>query len=802
MSETTVALTWRRWLFAVAGCVLLWIAQRTVGAQTLPGLWLHVIVGWAAWIAAVRFLLLDTRARRFWIVWLVAAAAAMFIAGTDPMGRTVAIIMTIVFLVFRRYRPYRHMRSGQRARAVLVGLVLIVMLSLRWSFLESNGVNASSSLGLAGNLARYASVSLRLFWLFSVLRLFFGMRLHSLRLRPKLAVTALLIAIVPLVLVVIFAVVTVFGSLGGSRAARGQALLGEWSQLVARDADLAAGHFDTSIDRLVQEGRLSEEDEHPDWLVDLVDRLQSPPSPETLGPDSSATAEAQQPTDSPGLVNVRLGDTAQVEVGSHWTPADTSAYFLLRRELWLLNVHGVGTEQVRIRGHRVTESAVRHLAQLLGCDISFHLGLSTIPDSAAAARDSFAEAMRPAVLQGNLLPDAAIDEGVTNPWNQPRLFGAGLLRVILLAPDGLREQQVIFQLEISLSQLIGEFVRGEYLMNTVLLAALAALALAFLVVEGFALFLGIRITKSVTSSVQALIDGTRRLARGHLDTHITVLTQDEFGDLATSFNEMTVAVKKGREEAIARERLERELQTAREIQERLLPHEIPAVPGFEMYGSSVPSRQVGGDYFDFLVQDDDRVGVAIADVSGKGIPAALLMSNLQASLQGQVIHPSTVAEIVARVNDLLVRSTDSHMFATFFYGVLDRDRGTFTCTNAGHNPPLLRRADGTVEWLERGGLLIGMLPGQRYEQDTVELAPGDVLVLYTDGITEAEGPQEDAEDDHMFGEERLVDVVHASGGHSAARISEAVLRAVTEHAAGVPQSDDITLVVIKRLSES
>jgi serine phosphatase RsbU (regulator of sigma subunit) len=792
VSETTVALAWRRWLFAVAGCVLLWIAQRTVGAQTMPGLWLHVIVGWAAWIAAVRFLLLDTRARRFWIVWLVAAAAAMFIAGTDPTGRTVAIGMTVAFLLLRRYHPYRHMRSGQRARAFLVGLVLIVMLSLRWSFLESNGVNASSSLGLAGNLARYASVSLRLFWLFSILRLFFGMRLHSLRLRPKLGVTALLIAAVPLVLVVIFAVVTVFGSLGGSRAARGHAVLAEWSQLATRDPDLASGHFDSSIDVVVQEGNPSTVEEHPDWLGDFSRILFSPPSRQESDTDSSVIRIGDQD----GSVNLRWGGEAQVDAGSYWTPVDTTAYFLLRRELWLLNLQGLDTARVRVHGHQVNEAAASRLAHLLGCDISFHLGLSTIPDSTSET-----EARRPSVLRSN---PGTEEEGdaASNQWSQPRLFGAGLLGVILLAPDGLREQQVIFQLQTSLAQLISEFIRGEFQLNIVLVAALGALALAFLIVEGFALFLGLRITRSVTSSVQALIDGTRRLATGDLDTRITVLTQDEFGDLATSFNEMTVAVKRGREEAIARERLERELQTAREIQERLLPHEIPAVPGFEMYGSSVPSRQVGGDYFDFLVQDDDRVGVAIADVSGKGIPAALLMSNLQASLQGQVIHPSTVAEIIARVNDLLVRSTDSQMFATFFYGVLDRNRDTFTCTNAGHNPPLLRRADGTVEWLERGGLLLGMLPGQRYEQDTVELAPGDVLVLYTDGITEAEGPQEDAEDDHMFGEERLVDVVHASSGQSAARISEAVLRAVTEHAAGVPQSDDITLVVIKRLSES
>ncbi len=281
------------------------------------------------------------------------------------------------------------------------------------------------------------------------------------------------------------------------------------------------------------------------------------------------------------------------------------------------------------------------------------------------------------------------------------------------------------------------------------------------------------------TAVHTLHRGTKALTAGQLDTVIDIPNEDELGDLAQSFNEMTKAIRQGREDALANERLTRELETARGIQERLLPAGEPELAGFEVTGASIPSREIGGDYFDFLIQGEDNLGVAIGDVSGKGMPAALLMSNLQASLHGQVLHPSTVAEVVGRVNDLIVLSTDPHMFATFFYGLLDVRRATLTCTNAGHNPPLLLRADGSLDELTTGGLLLGMLGEQAYKQDTVQLAPGEVIVLYTDGITEAVGPSAEEDDpEAMFGEEALAEVVRRSAHLPAVGIKDAILDAV------------------------
>jgi sigma-B regulation protein RsbU (phosphoserine phosphatase) len=325
------------------------------------------------------------------------------------------------------------------------------------------------------------------------------------------------------------------------------------------------------------------------------------------------------------------------------------------------------------------------------------------------------------------------------------------------------------------------------------------MALLFLVLEIFALFFGVRISEGIVGAVHQLHRGTRSVAAGDLDTVIDIPNEDEFGDLAASFNEMTLAVKHGREIALANDRLKRELETARAIQVRLLPSAEPVVAGFEVAGASIPSREIGGDYFDFLAMPDDTIGIAIGDVSGKGMPAALLMSNLQASLHGQVLHPGSVSGVVERVNDLMVKSTDPHMFATFFYGLLDARSARFTCTNAGHNPPILLRADGSVEELTTGGLLLGMLGLQVYKQETVQLEPGEIIVLYTDGITEAVGPSAEEDDyEAMFGEDALLEVLHRNRHLPAGGIKDAILAAVSDHTLGVAQSDDITLVVIRR----
>ncbi|HPF71804.1 MAG TPA: SpoIIE family protein phosphatase, partial [Candidatus Krumholzibacteria bacterium] len=384
-------------------------------------------------------------------------------------------------------------------------------------------------------------------------------------------------------------------------------------------------------------------------------------------------------------------------------------------------------------------------------------------------------------------------------WEEWRYFGGALVDIHRWRGGNVDEASLLLSVRTGWIDLRSEFLEGENNLNVAAVAAMGAVAFLFLVIEIFALFFGVRITEGIIAAVRTLGRGAKAVAGGDLETVIEVPNEDEFGDLAANFNEMIRAVKKGREDALARERLTREVQTAREIQDRLLPHGEPELPGFEITGCSLPSREIGGDYFDFIIQADDRVGLAIADVSGKGMPAALLMANLQASLHGQAMRRDGVAHVVSRVNDQLTASTDPHMFATFFYAELDTRTGLLTSTNAGHNPPVVVRADGAVETLGEGGLLIGMLPDQPYAQQETLLGPGDVVVLYTDGITEAAGPSAEPDDPSaMFGDDELVDVVRRHAHLPAVGIKEALLAAVARHTAGVEQSDDITLVVIRR----
>jgi sigma-B regulation protein RsbU (phosphoserine phosphatase) len=371
--------------------------------------------------------------------------------------------------------------------------------------------------------------------------------------------------------------------------------------------------------------------------------------------------------------------------------------------------------------------------------------------------------------------------------------------VVSLTSEKFVHRKTLLLIEVTLVHVLNELISQKNPFSLAVMIALLALAITMLIFEAFMFFFGVRITTSFTSAVRSLHRGTKRIAGGDLDTNIDIPNEDELGDLATSFNAMTKAVKKGREEAILRAHLESELDTARKIQEKLLPHEMPQLSGFEIAGTSIPSKQVGGDYFDFLDLGRGQLGIAIADVSGKGIPAALLMANLQASLHAQSLESEKVGEVANRINNLLVRSTDANMFVTFFYGLLDRHQSTFTSTNAGHNPPLLLRADQTMERLVEGGLVLGFLPNQTYMQQITTLQPGDILVLYTDGITEARVPEEEEViGDKLFGEDRLVQVVKDNVSLSAREIQSAILRSVSDHTKNTPQGDDITLVIIKR----
>jgi phosphoserine phosphatase RsbU/P len=245
--------------------------------------------------------------------------------------------------------------------------------------------------------------------------------------------------------------------------------------------------------------------------------------------------------------------------------------------------------------------------------------------------------------------------------------------------------------------------------------------------------------------------------------------------------------------AAARELHEQELQQAREIQQSLLPKHIPQLPGFEIDGIWEPARVVGGDYFDVIQLSDTKLGICIADVVGKSVSAALLMANVQASVRAFATESTSPASLCSRVNSVLCASISTGKFVTFFYGVLDAERGSFEYTNAGHPPPILLRAAGDVQELTNGGAVLGVFPEWQYRDSQLQFHPGDRLLLFTDGITEA--AQAGGEE---FGEQRLIEAAAKSGEKSTAELKASLLKEVKQFCSFQLQ-DDATLIVLSAL---
>lgn len=250
-------------------------------------------------------------------------------------------------------------------------------------------------------------------------------------------------------------------------------------------------------------------------------------------------------------------------------------------------------------------------------------------------------------------------------------------------------------------------------------------------------------------------------------------------------------------EVAQRELMNREIEIAREVQQRLFPQTLPAIPGLDYAGYCRPARGVGGDYYDFLALPDGRFGFAVADISGKGIPAALLMASLQAFVRGQTqAKPSEIAALMANFNCLIYDASPPNRYATFFYAQYEPGTRTLTYVNGGHNPPLLLRGAELLK-LETGGPVVGLFRAASYEQAEVRLEKDDLLLMFTDGISEAMNGA-----DEEWGEDALVQAARSCNGASAAGMLPLLMSAADEFAAGAPQHDDMTLVVVRVLDSA
>ena len=349
--------------------------------------------------------------------------------------------------------------------------------------------------------------------------------------------------------------------------------------------------------------------------------------------------------------------------------------------------------------------------------------------------------------------------------------------------------------------------------------SLLGVAIVFGIIELIALLIGIRLNRSITSAVAQLYDATRDINRGDFSHRIPVKSNDQLATLAKSFNLMTASIEKLIEEQKQKQRMENELAIAQEVQAQLFPREISQLPTLELHGFCRPARTVSGDYYDFLPLDSGRLLLAVGDISGKGISAALLMATIHSavraySLEGMPVLNDPVvvgagvgssaalesrlrgpevspASLLALLNYQLFQSTPAEKYATLFVATYDAPQRTFTYSNGGHLPPLILGAGRAVRKLDCGGTVIGLFNQAGYDEDSIQLNRGEIFLAYSDGVTEPEN------DFGEFGEERLIDLVWENRELPLPRITEIVTSAVQDWIGAAEQPDDITLVLAR-----
>jgi sigma-B regulation protein RsbU (phosphoserine phosphatase) len=359
---------------------------------------------------------------------------------------------------------------------------------------------------------------------------------------------------------------------------------------------------------------------------------------------------------------------------------------------------------------------------------------------------------------------------------------------------------------------LGDYARGvEYI--------LLSIAIVFAIIELLALFVGTKLTRSITSAVDQLYEATKHINLADFSHRIPVQSNDQLATLANSFNSMTTSIEKLVQEQKEKQRLEGELAIAQEVQAQLYPKLITQLESLEVHGFCRPARTVSGDYYDFLGLNSDKLMLAVGDISGKGISAALLMATIHSAVRAYSIEDRSVlretaavgaaggsglmlaselrwteaspAALLTLLNHQLYESTPDAKYATLFLGIYDGETRRLTYSNGGHLPPILISEDGSSQLLNCGGTVVGLFDNLSFPEATVQLRPGDVLVAYSDGVTEPEN------DYGEFGEERLIRLVRENRHLPLERITEIVTVAVDDWIGDNEQPDDVTLVLAR-----
>ncbi|MGB8115238.1 MAG: SpoIIE family protein phosphatase, partial [Candidatus Sulfotelmatobacter sp.] len=408
------------------------------------------------------------------------------------------------------------------------------------------------------------------------------------------------------------------------------------------------------------------------------------------------------------------------------------------------------------------------------------------------------------------VPEGVMDHEITfgTPlqvvnWNTGKLAPTGALVKVRTRPSVLYSH---------LFAALGDIATGvEYILLAVLIF--------FGIIELIALITGTRMTRTVTRAVAQLYDATGHVNRGDFSHRIPVKSDDQLAQLSLSFNSMTESIEKLIQEQKEKQRLEGELAIAQEVQAQLFPRQISEIEALEVHGFCRPARTVSGDYYDFLTASSHKMILAVGDISGKGISAALLMATIHSAVRAysieslpQMREPVAVGagaasrrmmaawpegievspgSLLGLLNHQLFESTPPEKYATLFLGIYDGRSRRLTYSNGGHLPPILIGENGRVRRLESGGTVVGLFDNMTYDEGCVDMHPGEVFLAYSDGVTEPENEFGE------FGEERLIDLVSANRRLPLVQISQTVTSAVDDWIGDHEQPDDITLVLAR-----
>jgi sigma-B regulation protein RsbU (phosphoserine phosphatase) len=424
--------------------------------------------------------------------------------------------------------------------------------------------------------------------------------------------------------------------------------------------------------------------------------------------------------------------------------------------------------------------------------------------------DTGKEALRPTYTAGTIPPPAArLDPQVT--------FGTTVSVVDWdtgnkLQPAAIGVQTRVSKIYQRLFAALGDFSQAVEF-------GLLFVAIFFGVIEMVALIIGTSLTRTVTGTVAQLYDATTHINRGDFKHRIPVKSNDQIAALANSFNSMTASLEKLIEEQKEKQKLENELVIAQEVQSQLFPHHISQLASLEVHGFCRPASTVSGDYYDFLTLDSDRLILAVGDISGKGISAALLMATIHSAVRAYSLQdipalrePMAVgvasgsammvasrlhnldvspSALISLLNHQLYESTPSEKYATLFLGIYNGAERQLTYTNGGHLPPIVMSEDGSIRRLDCGGTVVGLFDHVIYEESSVQLRKGELFLAYSDGVTEPENEFGE------FGEHRLIELLRENRDQPLARISEIVTAAVDDWIGANKQPDDVTLVLAR-----